>query len=292
MADLAVEPTVSAGTTLAGALAAAAERLGSAGIAEPRREALRIWAGLAGAAPARALADAAATQLDAAQAAAFLTAAVRRARGEPLAYVTGRAGFRHLELAADRRALIPRPETEGLVELVLERAQRGDVADIGTGTGCIALSLATEGRFHRVVAVDRSAAALALARENAAALGADLALVQGDLTRALAAGSLDALVSNPPYLSTAEYAALDGAVRDWEPALALESGPDGLAATEALLDDGRRVLRPRGWIALELDASRAAETARRASALGWADVAIHHDLFGRERYLLARRNDA
>jgi release factor glutamine methyltransferase len=116
--------------------------------------------------------------------------------------------------------------------------------------------------------------------------------VQGDLTHAFGAGSLDALVSNPPYLSAAEYATLDPSVRDWEPALALQGGRDGLAATESLLVEGRRVLRPRGWIALELDCSRAAETARRASALGWADVAIHHDLFGRERYLLARRNDA
>ena len=292
MADLALEPAGPAATTLAGALAAAAAHLGAAGIAEPRREALRIWAGLAGSAPARALADAAAVRLDAIEAAAFLAAAERRARGEPLAYVTGRAGFRHLELASDRRALIPRPETEGLVELVLERVQGGDVADIGTGTGCIALSLATEGGCRRVVAVDCSEAALALARANAAALRVELALVRGDLTHTLAAGSLDALVSNPPYLSAAEYAALDPSVRDWEPALALQSGPDGFAATEALLDDGRRVLRPRGWIALELDSSRAAEAARRASALGWADVAIHHDLFGRERYLLARRNDA
>jgi release factor glutamine methyltransferase len=292
VADLTLEPAGRAATTLAGALAAAAAHLGAAGIAEPRREALRIWAGLAGAAPARALADAAAVRLDPIEAAAFLAAAERRARGEPLAYVTGRAGFRHLELAADRRALIPRPETEGLVELVLGRAQGGDVADIGTGTGCIALSLATEGGCRRVVAVDCSDAALALARANAAALRVELALVRGDLTHALAAGSLDALVSNPPYLSAAEYAALDPSVRDWEPALALQSGPDGFAATEALLDDGQRVLRPRGWIALELDASRAAEAARRASALGWADVAIHHDLFGRERYLLARRNDA
>jgi release factor glutamine methyltransferase len=292
VADLAAAaPGLTTGT-LAGALAAAAERLGAAGIAEPRREALRIWAGLVGAAPARALADAAATRLDAGEARAFLAAAERRASGEPLAYVTGRAGFRHLELAADRRALIPRPETEGLVELVLGRVQHGVVADIGTGTGCIALSLATEGGYRCVVAVDRCEAALTLARENAAALGVGLALVQGDLTHAFGAGSLDALVSNPPYLSAAEYAALDPSVRDWEPALALQSGPDGLEATESLLDDGRRVLRPRGWIALELDCSRAAEAARRASALGWADVAIHHDLFGRERYLLARRNHA
>lgn len=281
-----------AGGTLVSALADAARQLAAAGIAEPRREAVRLWAGLTGDVPARALAGADAGEVTPAQAAWFGAAVDRRARGEPLAYVTSRAGFRHLELRADRRALIPRPETEGLVQLVLDRVTGGDVADIGTGSGCIALSLATEGRYRRVVATDRSADALALVRENALVLGVPLALVHGDLTSALASASLDALVSNPPYLSAAEYAALDPAVKDWEPAAALVSGMDGLDATDALLVDGRRVVRPGGWIALEMDCSRAAEAARRASGLGWADVAIHHDLFGRERYLLARRNDA
>lgn len=281
-----------AGTTLAAALAAAATRLAEAGVAEPRREALRLWAGLTGEASARALADAAAITPAPERIAAYLAAAARRAGGEPLAYVTRRAGFRHLDLAVDDRALIPRPETEGLVELVLGRVPGGAVADIGTGSGCIALSLATEGSFRRVTAVDRSAAALSLARENATALGVPLTLVRADLTSALAPASLDALVSNPPYLSASEYGALEPGVRDWEPAEALVCGPGGLEATLALLDDGRRVVRPGGWIALEIDCSRAAEAARRASALDWADVAIHHDLFGRERYLLARRNDA
>lgn len=280
------------GGTLVSALADAAQRLAEAGIAEPRREAVRIWAGLTGDVPARALAGADASGLAPAQAASFAAAVERRARGEPLAYVTSRAGFRHLDLRADARALIPRPETEGLVQLVLDRVTGGDLADVGTGSGCIALSLATEGRYRRVVATDRSSEALDLVRENALALGVPLPLVHADLASALASASLDALVSNPPYLSAAEYAALDPAVRDWEPAAALVSGRDGLDATHALLVDGHRVVRPGGWIALEVDCSRAAEAARRASALGWADVAIHHDLFGRERYLLARRNDA
>lgn len=281
-----------AGTTLAAALAAAAARLAEAGVAEPRREALRLWAGFTGEASARALADAAAITPAPERIAAYFAAAGRRAGGEPLAYVTGRTGFRHLDLAVDGRALIPRPETEGLVELVLERAQGGAVADIGTGSGCIALSLATEGSFRLVAAVDRSAAALSLARENAAALGVPLVLMRANFTAALAPASLDALVSNPPYLSASEHGALEPGVRDWEPAEALVGGSGGLEATLALLDDGRRVVRPGGWIALEIDCSRAAEAARRASALDWADVAIHHDLFGRERYLLARRNDA
>jgi release factor glutamine methyltransferase len=278
--------------TLADALAGAAARLSAAGIREPRREAMRLWSGLSGAPPARLIADAGLAGLAPEAAAGFIAAVDRRARGEPLAYVTGRAGFRHLDLRSDRRALIPRPETEGLVELVLARVASGSAADIGTGTGCIALSLALEGRFDRIVAVDRSLDALALARENTEAAGAPVSLVRGDFAGALAAASCDALVSNPPYLSAAEYAELDPAVRDWEPAEALVSGPGGLAATQALLEDGRRVVRPGGWIALEVDCTRAADAARRAGALGWGDVAIYHDLFGRERYLLARRNDA
>jgi release factor glutamine methyltransferase len=102
--------------------------------------------------------------------------------------------------------------------------------------------------------------------------------------------SVDALVSNPPYLSAAEYAALDPGVRDWEPGMALVSGPDGLDATFALLDDGRRVLRPGGWLALEVDCTRAQRVAERAVLLGWSTVGVEADLFGRERYLFAQRS--
>ncbi len=127
---------------------------------------------------------------------------------------------------------------------------------------------------------------------TASLTGARLALVRGHLCQPLAPGSLDALVSNPPYLTAAEYAALDGAVRDWEPALALSGGADGLDGVVGLLDEGRAVVRPGGWLALEIDCARAAHCARRAGAFGWTDVAIHADLFGRERYLLARRSNA
>jgi release factor glutamine methyltransferase len=270
-------------------VAAAAARLAAAGIGEPRRDASRLWASVGGGAPALSEADAVE---DVARAAAFEAAVERRAAGEPLAHIARSAGFRFLDLVADSRALIPRPETEGLVDQVLARVRTGRVADIGTGTGCIALSLASEGGFSSVVAVDRSPDALALARANVARVAGPVELVRGDLTSGLATASLDALVSNPPYLSDAEYAALDPAVRAWEPALALVSGPDGLDATTRLLDDGRRVLRRGGWLALEVDCSRAAEAGRRAAALGWADVAVFEDLFGRERYLLARRSDA
>lgn len=274
--------------TVAALLEEAGRRLALAAIPEPRREALRLWSGLYREAPGAAfLGNTRAVSAE--EARRFSAAVERRAGGEPLAYVTGCAGFRTLTLRTDRRALIPRPETEGLVELVLARVPSGRVADIGTGTGCIALSLRAEGDYTAVLAVDRSAAALSLASENARECGLTVGLVQGDLATALAAGSLDALVSNPPYLTDEEYAHLDRAVRAWEPALALPSGPDGLGATLALLDDGRRVVKPGGWIALELDCRRAERVAERAGELGWTEVAVAHDLFGRERYLLARR---
>ncbi|HEU5040776.1 MAG TPA: methyltransferase, partial [Gemmatimonadales bacterium] len=170
------------------------------------------------------------------------------------------------------------------------RVAAGRVADIGTGTGALALSLAQEGGFEQVIAVDLSAAALALAAENRRASGLPVTLVRGDLCGPLAAGSLDALVSNPPYLSAGEYAVLDASVRGWEPAAALVSGEDGLEATGRLLDDGRRVVRPGGWVAIEVDSARAGACARRAGELGWDAVAIHADLYGRERYLLAQRS--
>jgi release factor glutamine methyltransferase len=272
-------------------VADAAARLRRAGVADARREALRIWTGLEGGSVAAMLVDHGAP-VGAERTSAYLAAVGRRAAGEPLAHVTGWAGFRHLVLRSDRRALIPRPETEGLVELVLARVRGGCVADVGTGTGCIALSLATEGDLAHVVGIDISPQALALAEENRRATGASVTFVRGDLTDALGPRSVDALVSNPPYLTAGEYAALDPSVRDWEPELALSAGRDGLEAIGRLLDDGLRVLRPGGWLVMEIDVARAARCAAWASASGYADVAIHTDLFGRERYLLARRSDA
>lgn len=262
--------------------------LDAAGVSEPRREALRLWAELRpSVAEVMVEGD---VETDPGLAVALRAAVRRRARGEPLAHVAGRAGFRSLTLHTDRRALIPRPETEGLVDLLLERVRTGRVADIGTGTGCIALSLAAEGRFELVVAVDRSAEALRLTTENRHALRLPVALVRGDLCEPLGPQSMDAVISNPPYLTEREYAGLDPSVKAWEPAEALVSGPDGLRTTTRLLRETRDVLRPGGWLAVEVDCSRAGEVAARAGSLGWMDVTIHADLFGRERYLLARRS--
>jgi release factor glutamine methyltransferase len=266
------------------------ERLRQSAVADARREASRIWSDVAG----TSMADLSLRRdqsVDGFLAGKFEHAISRRCVGEPLAHVTGLSGFRHLTLFSDHRALIPRPETEGIIDLVLQRVQSGLVVDVGTGNGCIALSLAQEGHFEQVLGVDCSAPALALARENVARASLNVTLVQGDLSQALASGTVDALVSNPPYLTEVEYRALDRSVLEWEPEIALVSGADGMDATMRLLDDGRRVLSPGGWLALEVDCSRAAVAAREASALGWDDVTVYMDLFGRERYLFAKRSN-
>jgi release factor glutamine methyltransferase len=275
---------------LGSAIDEAADRLRRAGVPRPRQEAMRIWGELTGRGAAEAILQRNEPLRDA-TAAAFQSAVLRRSCGEPLAHVTGWSGFRQLLLHSDRRALIPRPETEGLVDLVLERVRTGRVADVGTGTGCLAFSLWLEGSFDQVVGVDCSSAALELAGLNRNLLGANVGLVRGDLCAPLGRGLLNALVSNPPYLTAGEYASLDPLVRNWEPAVALVSGEDGMEATLRLLREGQEVLRPGGWMALEVDCSRAAAAARRAVELGWTEVAVHVDLFGRERYLLARRSE-
>lgn len=274
--------------TKADLLEDATTRLEQGGLSDPRREALALMGWLFGQSPAEVLLSR--RRPAAAAAAAALDSAVcRRVAGDPVAYVTGSTGFRYLTLRCDRRALIPRPETELLVDLVLRRVSTGVAADIGTGTGCIALSLAREGRFDTVLAVDSSAGAVALAGENAEAAATSIALVRGDWATALAPASIDALVANPPYLTTSEYHRLDPGVRLWEPRLALESGADGLDATRSLLGQAAQVLRPGGWLGLEVDSARAATVARLAHGAGLAAVAIERDLFERERFILAQR---
>lgn len=263
-------------------------RLRRGGVEQPRREALRLVGDLAGSQPGAILLHPAlvapGTLRDQAMA-----AAERRANGEPIAYVTGRAGFRHLELVVDSRVLVPRPETEQLVDLVLEAVPGGEVVDVGTGSGCIALSFSREGRYAGVVGIDRSWGALEVARANALRLGLVVEWVAGDLLDPVRDRLFDAVVSNPPYLSAEDYRLLDSSVKAWEPEDALVSGEDGLEATRRLLADAGDVLRPGGLLALEIDSSRAAATAALAAGAGWQDVAVTRDLFGRDRFLTARQ---
>lgn len=275
-------------TTKADLLEDAAGRLKRGGLVNPRREALELMGWLFGQSVADVLLSRGLpTEAGAAEA---LDAAVRRRLvGDPIAYVTGSIGFRYHTVRCDKRALIPRPETELLVDLVLQRVSTGVAADIGTGTGCIALSLAQEGHFDTVLAVDSSAGAVALARHNAENTSMPVALVRGDLATALGPASVDALVANPPYLTTAEYQRLDPAVREWEPRAALESGLDGLDATRSLLGQAADSLRAGGWLGLEVDSNRASVVARLAREAGLAAVTIELDLFGRQRFVLAQR---
>jgi len=287
------------GASIREVLKDAADRLAAAGLPRSRREATMLWAAVAGAGtkpgdvwlqqdqePAVALVE------------RFWRAVERRSSGVPFAYAVGRTGFRTLDLKLDPRALIPRPETEGLVDLVLghlratcnvQRGTWGALADIGTGCGCIALALAVEGAFERVIAVERSADAAALARENVALVRPPVPVEvrEGDLLAPLAGQRYRAIVSNPPYLTEAEHAELDPAVRLFEPREALVSGVDGLTATRALLAGARALLAPDGFVALEIDERRADAVRALALRHDWSRVAVYDDLFGRPRFLLA-----
>ncbi len=283
-------------TSAADAVRLAAERMRLTGAESPGREAVVMWAALAGTPPGAVWAgrDAPAPE----DLVLRLHEAVsRRIAGEPLAYAVGLAGFRTLDLVVDRRVLIPRPETEGLVDRVLAWARGrwpagapwGSVLDLGTGSGCIALSLAVEGKFTRIVATDVSADALAVARLNAErtrrATGPEFR--QGSLLEPLAGEQFDVIVSNPPYLTAAEHERLDGSVRDFEPAIALHAGADGLDQTRAILRSAGAYLAAGGLLALEVDCHRAALAVSEARSAGWTGSRIEADLWGRQRYLLA-----
>ena len=170
----------------------------------------------------------------------------------------------------------------------------GIVVDVGTGSGAIALALATEGQFDRVIATDVSLDALAVAERNAAFLRDDLRspidFLHGSLLAPVATLRVQAVVSNPPYIAFGELDELPASVRDWEPPLALSSGDQGLAATRAIIREARAVLEPEGLLALEVDTRRASLVAEAIASDGqYRDVAVHLDLTGRERFVLARR---
>jgi release factor glutamine methyltransferase len=241
---------------------------------------------------ARALTDA--------QSARFGAWLARRIAGEPVQYVTGRAAFRELDLAVDRRVLVPRPETEGLVEAVLEvlvaerdRWPRPAVLDLGTGSGAIALSIAHECPSARVIATDASAEALALARANAETLvlSSRVTFAQGEWLDAVGTDErFEVVVSNPPYIAPEEAASLPREVRDWEPHTALFAEEGGLAALRAIVEDAPRHLVAGGLLALELAEERALEVAAwLQGAHDWSAVELREDLAGRPRVLLARR---
>ena len=222
----------------------------------------------------------------------------RRVAGEPLQYVLGVWGFRTLELVVDRRVLIPRPETETVVEIALEelgrlRTPRPVAVDLGTGSGAIALSVAVEVPSARVWGTDRSEEALAVARANLAGMGARVAtrvrLAAGDWFDALPdelRGQVDLIVSNPPYVAATEE--LPAEVADWEPAGALVSGTTGLEAVAAIVTSAPEWLRRPGAIVVEIAPHQAEEAADLARRAGFMDVDVRPDLTGRLRALVGR----
>jgi release factor glutamine methyltransferase len=218
-------------------------------------------------------------------------AARKRGAGAPLAYAVGTAAFRHLTLRVDERVLIPRPETEVLVDLVLAECRTGTIVDLGTGCGAIALALAAEGAFSRVLGTDLSADALAVAAANASAVGAT-AIVEwrhGSWLAPLKGVRTQAVVSNPPYISYDEARDLESSVRDWEPPIALLAAENGMAAIRTIIRGAPEILDAGGLLALEVDARRASIAAELLLSDGrYADVRVRLDLAGRERFVLAR----
>jgi release factor glutamine methyltransferase len=271
--------------TASEAVAETERRLVLAGVASPRVDAEWLVGKALGstrtalyADPARGLTDAEAGELDG--------LVGRREAREPLAYVLGQWGFRRLMLKVDRRVLVPRPETEVVVERCLELLRgldRPAVLDVGTGSGAIALAIADEHPGARVTAIDVSAGALDVARENACATRIDVTFAEHDVRNGLE-GAYDLVVSNPPYVTAEEIETLEPEVRDWEPRVATV----GEEHTEAIAAAAARVLLPGGHLVLEVADGRAEDVSQVLRRLGYEDVRSGEDLTGRDRVVEGR----
>lgn len=220
----------------------------------------------------------------------------RRRASEPIAYILGRREFFALPLLVDRRVLIPRPDTEILVETALngtrERHLYGRMLDLCTGSGCVAIAFAKERPTWRVSAVDVSAEAAAVARENVRRAGVvhNVSIVEGDLFAPLAADArFELITANPPYIPSADIAGLDADVRDFEPRLALDGGADGLVITRRLVSEAVRYLTPGGLLALEGGFDQAPAVAALLQASGFEHISRSRDLAGIERVVSGRR---
>jgi len=217
----------------------------------------------------------------------------RRTLGEPLQYVTGVAGFRHLDVVVGPGVFIPRPETEQLVDRALARLPRDGLAvDIGTGSGAIAIAIAQERPDADVWATEISPEALSWAKRNVSALSSTAHLVPGDLFEGLPSSlgrRFDLVVSNPPYVASAEAGDLPQEVKDHEPRIALFADDDGLDLVRRIASGARDWLREGGWVVLEIGATQKDRAAALIEGLGYAEVSGHRDLGGRQRIVEARR---
>jgi release factor glutamine methyltransferase len=232
--------------------------------------------------------------LDEAELVSYRQLVQRRLSGEPVAYILGRKEFWSIDLQVDAHVLIPRPDTETLVEqglalLATLGAEKSAVrvADIGTGSGAVAIALKKERPADEVTAVDVSPEALAVARENATRLGLAITFVQGDLVAPLT-GELDLIVSNPPYIPTRQIDTLAIEVRS-EPRLALDGGADGLTLVRRLVDEAPAVLAPDGWLAMEIGAGQAEAAMTILTNTGYRGVGSRRDLAGIERVVFGQR---
>lgn len=228
----------------------------------------------------------------------YFSRVARRTRGEPLAYITGRKEFMGFTFRVDNRALIPRPETETLVEYAVRTVgaeRRVEIVDIGTGCGCIAVSLALLMPHASIHAVDISEGAVELARHNAGrhGVGSRIALHIGNLYCALPQslkGRVDVIVSNPPYVSDAEHAVLDRSIRDFEPALALRGGRDGLDVFGRIAAGAADFLTGGGLLASEIGESQAEKATAILETIGsFVEIETVRDLGGRSRVMTGRK---
>jgi release factor glutamine methyltransferase len=268
-------------TTVGAARREAAARLGDAGVESSQVDAEILLAHVLGLTRSAVRADRQ-RELGEDEFAELERLVVRRATREPLAYVLGDWGFRRLTLAVDRHVLVPRAETEVVVERALARIaaiERPRVLDVGTGSGAIALAIADEHQGARVTAIDSSPAALSVARENAARTGLEVDFVERDLFAGLPDGPWDLVVSNPPYVLPSEIESLEPEVRDWEPRAALV----GEAATEAVAEHARTVLRPGAALVLEVAAGDAERVSALLRELGYDEILVTNDRAGRDR---------
>ncbi|VGO21226.1 peptide chain release factor N(5)-glutamine methyltransferase [Pontiella sulfatireligans] len=220
--------------------------------------------------------------------------AERIEKGEPLQYVVGHVDFWGLQIKCDPRALIPRPETELLVEEVLSSKiwdnKPATVVEVGTGTGCIVLTLANQRSDANFKAVDISPDALELARENALAHNLEnrILWMENHLLERFAPASADAVVANLPYIATADWKQLSPSVRDHEPQLALDSGPSGMELIAELATQSRYVLVPGGMLFLEFGFDQGESVRQCLEKLGYRDIQIKHDLAGHDRIAIAK----
>jgi release factor glutamine methyltransferase len=274
-----------AGTPVREALDSAVIALGAAGVDTPRLDAEVLLAHALGIDRLAMLADGRAT-VQGPPVRVFQDAVRRRSAGrEPVAYITGVKGFRHLDLHVDGRVLIPRPETETLVEAALGLPQSARVVDVGTGSGAVALALKDERPDLAVTATDVSADALAVARANAARLGLDVRFVQADLLAGVGVAEVDAIVSNPPYVE--DGADLPPEIARHEPAQALYAGLDGLAVVRRLVAQAGAL--EAAFLAVEVGAGQALAVEELARAAGYERTERRADLAGIERVVAAWR---